>query len=187
MVDKKSFEQLLGEVRKLNGNGVSPEFYCQKPVVSENKKDWAQDFQHAQISRMFYDIGPEDKLQYRRDGVSDAMMKSLSAGRIDIRECIDLHAMTTTEAEIYIANTIENQRYSHQVCIQIVHGKGYHQNCADSASTRAPLKNFTARYLAQHPRVLAYVSCPANRGATGAVYVLISKATKADRLTKNGD
>lgn len=177
MSDNDNFQSLLGgeSVKKVKEDDTSPDFYQPKPQVSHEKRQLAENFEHSAISQANYEIGVEDEIEYRADGVQKQLFKQLATGELSVFENIDLHGMTTMEAEIYMATTIENQRYHHMSIIRIVHGKGY--NVGDSPYDKpAPkLKNFTARYLAEHPRVLAFVSCPQNRGGTGAVYVLLSR------------
>lgn len=177
MSEKDSLHFLLGgtEIKKVKSDDKSPHFYRAKPSISQEKRHMAENFEHSAISQANYDIGVEDEIEYRADGVQKQLFKQLAKGEISIYESIDLHGMSTIEAEIYMATTIDNQRYHHMTAIRIVHGKGY--NAGDTAYNKpAPkLKNFTARYLTEHPRVLAFVSCPPNRGGTGAVYVLLSR------------
>ncbi len=120
------------------------------------------------ISRDFYKkkvITPEKKQYAER----------FEHSAVSVYADIDLHGMTTMEAEVYISNTIDSQRFHHMTCIRVVHGKGYNVGSHPYDKPAPKLKNFTARYLAEHPRVLAYVSCPQNRGGAGAVYVLLSR------------
>ncbi len=178
MSEKDKFSALLGDVSGVKPTkkaDISPDFYKPKPRVEAERRQLAERFEHSPISQHGYDIGIEDSIEFRRNGVQNALFKKLAKGEMTVYESIDLHGMTTLEAEVYIANTIDSQRYHHMTCIRIVHGKGY--NVGDSPYDKpAPkLKNFTARYLSEHHRVLAFVSCPPNRGGTGAVYVLVSK------------
>lgn len=174
MGEQDDFKQLIGGVKKIDKDDTSPDFY-RKKTVSPDKKQYAERFEHSQVSQSGYDIGVEDVLEYRRDGVQNAVMKKLAKGEMTVYDSIDLHGMTTLEAEVYMYNTIDSLRFPHMVCLRIVHGKGYHAGDTPDSKPMPKLKNFTARYLAEHPRVLAYVSCPANRGGTGAVYVLLSQ------------
>ncbi len=177
MSEQDDFLALIGSeghIKKVKNNDISEHFYTQKELTPE-KKQYAERFEHSAISQSGYDIGVEDEIEFSRSGVQNHLMKKLAKGELSVYEDIDLHGMTTMEAEVYMSNTIDSQRFHHMTCIRIVHGKGY--NVGDSPYDKpAPkLKNFTARYLAEHPRVLAYTSCPQNRGGTGAVYVLLSR------------
>ncbi|MBS9778483.1 MAG: Smr/MutS family protein [Gammaproteobacteria bacterium] len=177
MSKKENFSALLGnaEMKSTKKVNTSPDFYKPKPKVTVDIRQFAENFEHSAVSQSGFDIGIEDSIEFRRNGVQNSLFKKLEKGEITVYESIDLHGMTTLEAEVYMANTIDSLRYHHMTCIRIVHGKGY--NVGDSPYDKpAPkLKNFTARYLCEHQRVLAYTSCPPNRGGTGAVYVLISR------------
>lgn len=179
MNDNDDFLSLLNDdgkgVKKVKTDETSPDFYRAKPLVSKEKRQLAENFEHSAISQSNYDIGVEDEMEYRADGVQKQLFKQLAKGELSLYENIDLHGMSTMEAEIYMATTIENQRYPHMSVIRIVHGKGYNAGDTPHDKPAPKLKNFTARYLSEHPRVLAFVSCPQHRGGTGAVYVLLSK------------
>lgn len=177
MTTEDDFFTLIGEnsqIKKIKDTDVSRDFY-KKKVITPEKKQYAERFEHSAISQSGYDIGVEDEMEFRRGGVQNALMKKLAKGELSVYEHIDLHGMTTMEAEVYMSNTIDSQRFHHMTCIRIVHGKGYNVGDTPYDKPAPKLKNFTARYLVEHPRVLAYVSCPPNRGGTGAVYVLINR------------
>ena len=176
MSEKDDFSTLLGKnkgIKKTKQQDASPDFYRPKPLINKKTISSIGSFEHSEISQLDYDIGIEDTIEFRRQGVQNSLLKKLAKGEPTVYESIDLHGMTTPEAEIYIASTIDSLRYHHMICIRIVHGKGY--NAGEGLYNKPKLKNFIARYLAEHQRVLAYTSCPANRGGTGAVYVLISR------------
>ena len=50
--------------------------------------------------------------------------------------------------------------------MHIIHGKGGHSDNGFSI-----LKSQVVNYLDQHPKVLAYCSCPEEMGGTGALYI----------------
>lgn len=175
MSEKDTFKALIGQVKKVRANETSPDFHRPKPTVNSEKKQLAESFEHSAISQSGYDIGIEDEIYYQANGVQNSLFKQLAKGELTVYESIDLHGMTTLEAEVYMATTIENMHYHHMTCIRIVHGKGYHAGETAYDKPAPKLKNFTARYLTEHPRVLAVASCPRNRGGTGAVYVLLSR------------
>lgn len=175
MSKKSDFSSLIGDVNPIKPYEISKDFYPSKTANPIDKRQYAEDFEHAAISQSDYDIGVEDYLHFNKHGIADHLMKKLAKGQIPPDESIDLHGMTTLEAEIYMATTIENQQYATMSCLRIVHGKGYNSSDSPYDKPLPKLKNFTARYLSQHPRVLAFVSCPAARGGTGAVYVLLKK------------
>lgn len=175
MSEKDDFSALIGQIKKVETNQTSPDFYRAKPIISAEKKQLAESFEHSAISQSDYQIGVEDELAYQAEGVQKSLFKQLAKGELTVYESIDLHGMTTMEAEVYMATTIESMQYHHMSCIRIVHGKGYHAGDTPFDKPAPKLKNFTARYLAEHSRVLAFASCPPNRGGTGAVYVLLSR------------
>ncbi|MPV86127.1 Smr/MutS family protein [Ostreibacterium oceani] len=200
------FEKLVGKVKRIKTD-KNPEFTApKKPTPAKptklprqsgqhSEQQSTEDFDFAPVSMASCDIGVEDFIEYRREGIQHALMKKLSQGQLPVVETIDLHGMTTEAAERYLHETIIMLTFPYQTCIKVIHGKGYHSDrhsdyhsghAAAQAVTDNPwdgpapiLKNFTARYLSAHPRVLAFVSCPRNKGGTGAVYVLIARANRS--------
>ena len=92
----------------------------------------------------------------------------LKKGLISFEATLDLHHHTLIQAHQILANFLQNNHLPY--CFKIVHGKGLH-----SKHNRALLKSFVADYLKNHPKVLAYHSCQARHGGTGAVLVLLKQ------------
>ena len=90
----------------------------------------------------------------------------MQRGEIDYAPSIDLHGYTLTQTCQALSDFIyhhQNARFVH-----IIHGKGY-----NSENNLSVLKTQVASFLKQHPQVLAFHSCPAKDGGTGAVFVLL--------------
>ncbi len=89
----------------------------------------------------------------------------LKKGDITPELSIDLHEKTSAQAKVLLQELLVN---SNNYCLCIIHGKGSH-----SKDGYALLKSLTAQLLRTNERVLAYHSCPAKYGGTGAVLVLL--------------
>lgn len=111
-----------------------------------------------------FSISPEEVIQYFANGVPLDMRKKLIKGLIPIESKLDLHQMRREEAHIALDNFIHIQYEKGIRCCLIQHGKG-----------QAIIKNLVARWLPQYDEVLAYHSCLAKHGGTGAVYVYIRR------------
>lgn len=105
-------------------------------------------------------------IEHSRSGVSAKLFKKMKQGRLDKLPELDLHGENTTKACRLMADFI--YQYQHTQFIKIIHGKGY-----NSEQGLSVLKTQVVSFLRQHPEVLAFHSCPAKNGGTGAVFVLL--------------
>lgn len=109
-----------------------------------------------------------DSLRFHRPFVGRRTMRKLARGNFSVQAEIDLHGMTTAEAQPRLADFIENCAREGKLCVRVVHGKGL------GSGNRGPvLKQKVNRWLRQWDAVLAFVSTRQVDGGTGAVYVLL--------------
>ena len=114
-------------------------------------------------------VSASDRIEYRKPGLQDKVFRKLRLGQLEIRAELDLHGMTTAKARLALGRFMaQTRRYQSQTCVRIIHGKGY-----GSKDGRPVIKQYLQMWLQEHPNVLAYASCQASDGGTGAVYVLI--------------
>ncbi len=112
------------------------------------------------------DLSGADIVYHSQSGVSPKTIKKMKRGDIDYAPTLDLHGQSVVEACESLSNFIYH--HQEQKFIQIIHGKGYHSDQGKSI-----LKSQVVSYLKQHPQVMAFNSCPAKDGGTGAVFVLM--------------
>ena len=116
------------------------------------------------------DVESGDELGYRRDGVSESVLRRLRRGEYAIRDEIDLHGMTQDEARSALGAFLAEAILHGQRCVRIIHGKGR------GSGHRGPvLKSAVNRWLRRHAAVAAFCSARRNDGGTGALYVLLSR------------
>ena len=111
---------------------------------------------------------PGEVLTFRRDSISLAVMRDLKRGGLQRREALDLHGMTSAEAQAVLREFISYARSNGFRCVRVVHGKGL-----GSGNRGAVLKTKVNHWLRQWPEVLAFCSARPAEGGTGAVYVLL--------------
>lgn len=118
-------------------------------------------------------LGPNDFLEYRRDGVQHGVYKNLRLGKYDIEARLDLHRLTVEEARREVFQFIRDcHKYGLRTVI-ILHGKG--ERNPDKV---ALIKSHLAKWLPELDQVLAFHTAQKRHGGTGAVYVLIRKSEK---------
>ena len=114
------------------------------------------------------DLETGEELIFSRSGVSGKVFRRLRRGFYSVEDTLDLHHMDTQTARTCLADFIERSRFRGHGCIRIIHGKGLRSQGV------AKLKILTNRLLRRHKAVIAFVSCRAVDGGTGAVYVLLT-------------
>ena len=114
-------------------------------------------------------VGPEDVLFWKRDGVQNRVLQRLKKGAYPISGTLDLHGRTVARAQEDILRCIAAAAAEGHRCLLIVHGK------SASAAAPARLKNCVNAWLRQHPQVNAFHSARPQHGGAGALYVLIGK------------
>ena len=109
-----------------------------------------------------------DPLSYARPGVSKKLLRQLGRGQYSVRDEIDLHRMTSAQAQRELASFLAEARRDGRLCVRVIHGKGLNSKNAEPV-----LKAMVDRTLRQRGDVLAYRSARAADGGTGAVIVLL--------------
>ena len=107
-------------------------------------------------------------VSYAKNGLSPKIIKQMKRGDINHAPTLDLHGQTVVEACESMSQFMYH--YQHETFIHIIHGKGYH-----SESEMSVLKTQVVSFLRQHPQVMAFNSCPARDGGTGAVFALLKQ------------
>jgi DNA-nicking Smr family endonuclease len=116
------------------------------------------------------DVESGDELGFRREGISDAVLRRLRRGEYSIRDEIDLHGLTQDEARAALGAFLAEAVAQGQRCVRIIHGKGL------GSGHRGPvLKSAVNRWLRRHGHVVAFCSARRNEGGTGALYVLLAR------------
>jgi DNA-nicking Smr family endonuclease len=110
-----------------------------------------------------------EALQFRRDGVQDAVLRRLRRGAYRIDAEIDLHGLTAAEAKTALSEFLVESLSRDRRCVRIVHGKGLR------SGNRGPvLKHTVNNFLRRIAAVVAFASAREVDGGTGAVLVLLA-------------
>ena len=156
--DKSLFRSAVNQQMPIDKDGDNEEIY-------DNKNHWNKPFEdYGYLAKP--NLSASDSVSHSQSGVSPKTLKKMKQGRIGYAPSVDLHGQKVEEACQSLSKFIHY--HSDERFIQIIHGKGY--NSDQNLST---LKSQVVHYLKQHPQVLAFCSCPQNRGGTGAVFVYL--------------
>ena len=101
-----------------------------------------------------------------------SLLKKLRAGRYAVQSEIDLHGLTVAEAKSELGAFLSEAQQRRHLCVRVIHGKGLRN--ADGPPRLKPAVN---QWLQRNRQVLAFCSARVQDGGTGAVYVLLKRAT----------
>lgn len=125
---------------------------------------------------------PLEFLEWKQNGVQNAVFDKLRRGEYRIEASLDLHRKTVREARVELFAFIRRANALQQRCVLISPGKG------EFSETPGRLKSYVAWWLEQHELVIAFCSAQRQQGGVGAVYALIKKspASKEDNRERHG-
>jgi DNA-nicking Smr family endonuclease len=162
------FREAVGDVKRLHDDHVADKPAPPPPTPRQFELDEKRVMHDA----MFTTPTPEDTgehLSWARSGVQKRVMRKLRNGYYAVQAELDLHGMTVNDARTALAEFIQYVTdHKGSCCVRVIHGKG-----RKTATDGPVLKPFTASYLRNHSRVIAYTSAPRTSGGTGALYVLV--------------
>ncbi|MBU6378038.1 MAG: Smr/MutS family protein [Gammaproteobacteria bacterium] len=121
-----------------------------------------------QLSPLDLDVEFGEELNFRRNGIQDAVMRRLRRGHYRVEAELDLHGLIVPEAKSelrdFLARSIANQHR----CVRIIHGKGL------GSGPRGPvIKQAVNVILRRTDAVMAFCTARPVDGGTGAIYVLL--------------
>lgn len=167
--DGELFLEAMADVRPLRpGDRIEP---VPKRPEATPRQQWLDD--REVLRELLSDDGIEDhetgeELLFLRPGYQPRLLRRLRRGHYSVADSIDLHHMDVTTARGVLLDFIERSLGRRRSCVRVVHGKGLRSRDLPK------LKMMTSRILRKHPRVIAFASCRAVDGGTGATLVLLS-------------
>lgn len=173
--DANLFRTSVGKVRTIETNTVvlKPD-KKPRPVPAFKPLEQVDPLQND-VDDDLETLYQEDKVGFIAPGLQKNVLKKLRKGYYGLDADIDLHGLTSREAQQQLLRFLHYCVEDGCRCVQIVHGKGYH-----SPDNQPVLKNDINLWLRQHRDVLAFCSTPPRAGGTGALYVLLRLSEKFD-------
>ncbi len=165
--DRDLFRQSLAGIRLLMTDKVLLKQTEPPKPVPKPKPRTDEDFLPL-IDAALEPVGAEEALSYGKPGVAKNVLSKLRQGYFGLDAELDLHGLTSTQAQRQLWHFVATSRQKNYRCLRIVHGKGYR-----SAGNQPVLKNHVNSWLRQHWDVLAFCSACPKDGGTGAVWVLL--------------
>ncbi len=167
--DSQLFRQFVGEVKTLQSN--KEDIFDRKPRPKPIKKTFRSTLQPQLKPQSFDSVQSDEGLFFAKDGVQHKTIKRLKRGGIFIDDAIDLHGLTSQQAQRTLYDFLAMQITQKNRCLLVIHGKGTGSN------NRLPvLKNLAFNLLKNEASVIALASAQQRDGGTGALYVLLKRA-----------
>jgi DNA-nicking Smr family endonuclease len=124
--------------------------------------------QSLYLSPADLEVETGDELNFRRNGVQDAVMRRLRRGHYRVESELDLHGLILAEAKQALRDFLARALAAQCRCVRIIHGKGR------GSGARGPvLKQAVNVILRRTESVVAFCSARQVDGGTGAIYVLL--------------
>jgi len=171
--DSALFRSTVGNVRRVDTNTVNlrPD-KKPRPVPAFKPLEQVDPLQN-EVGESLETLFQEDKVGFLAPGLQKSVLKKLRKGYYGLDADIDLHGLTSRQAQQQLLRFLHYCVEDGCRCVQIVHGKGY-----NSPDNQPVLKNDINLWLRQHKDVLAFCSTPPRAGGTGALYVLLKLSDK---------
>jgi len=170
---KTLFAGAVEGVRKLTQDRVVPFRKRVRPIPRQSLREAeaiAADM--LTFSSTDIDVGTGEELLFFRSGISKEVVRRIKRGQIAVEGELDLHGLTVDQARLAFAGFLQAARNQGKRCVRIIHGKGL------GSEARLPiLKGCVNTWLRQKDEVLAFCSARPEDGGTGAVYVLLKRAS----------
>ncbi len=167
--DDNLFRKAMANVRPLSKQGqrVTPPVRKLKPYP---KRRPVEEEDPIVAGGTPHRVGSEERLEFRRNGISERVFRRLRSGRLEVEAELDLHGLTASAARNALKRFIDHCRRRHFVCVRVIHGRGL------SSGSRGPvLKAEVNHQLRRWEGVLAFSSALPRDGGSGAVYVLLKR------------
>lgn len=171
--DSALFRQTIGRVKTIESDKLilnSKE--KPKPYPKQQAAEINNPFENA-VDSGTEKLFQEDSLSFLAPGLQKNVLKKLRKGFFGFDATLDLHGLTSQEAQHQLSKFIYYSVEDGFRCVHIIHGKGYR-----SENQQPILKNDINIWLRQHSAVQAFCSTPQKDGGTGAVFVLLKLSEK---------
>ncbi|WP_318462013.1 DNA endonuclease SmrA [Photobacterium leiognathi] len=176
------FKEMMADVAPIKQDTVT---ISQKYAVSESqlaRRIAAQSLAESDSEYLSLDnatmVKPDDMIEFKRDGVQEAVFRKMRQGKYDIQGRLDLHKKSLQQARDEILTFLKQSQRLDIRTVIIVHGKGERSN------PPALMKSYVTTWLEQISDVLCFHSAQRQHGGTGALYVMLKKSPEKKLETR---
>lgn len=166
--DALLFKSAVGTVKTIDKNTVILKPDKKPRPIPLPKALEAVDPLQKDVNGHLETLYQEDRVAFISPGLQKNVIKKLRKGYYEVAANIDLHGLSSRDAQQQLLRFLHRCVEEGCRCVQIIHGKGY-----NSPDNQPILKNDINLWLRQHKDVLAFCSTPPKSGGTGALFVLL--------------
>ncbi len=171
--DALLFRNTIGKVRSVDTNTVNLQPDKKPKPVPLSKPLEHVDPLQKDVTDSLETLYQEDTIAFLAPGLQKNVIKKLRKGSYGLDAEIDLHGLSSRDAQHQLLRFLHHCIEDGCRCVQIIHGKGY-----NSPNNQPVLKNNINLWLRQHEEVLAFCSAPPKDGGAGALFVLLRLSEK---------
>ena len=145
-------------------------------IAQQHRRDAALGLNKDPVDPNFLTLGdvparePLEVLEWKKDGVQNAVFAKLRRGGYEFKASLDLHRKTVKEARTLLFNFLHKASAMDNRALLVSPGKG------ELSKTPGRLKSYVAFWLEEHPEVIAFCSAQRHHGGVGSVYLLMRKS-----------
>ncbi|MCD9464024.1 DNA endonuclease SmrA [Photobacterium phosphoreum] len=177
------FKEMMADVAPIKQDTILIQHKYQVSEAQLARRLAAQTLANNNIDYLSLDtakmVKPDDMIEFKRDGVQQAVFKKMRQGKYDIHARLDLHKKTLSQARDEVLAFLKQSQRLDIRTVMIVHGKG------ERGNPQALMKSFITTWLEQISDVLCFHSAQRQHGGTGALYVMIKKSAEKKQQTRD--
>jgi len=168
--DLQLFKEAMHDVKPISHNKVTHSTKSIKKRKTETRESLKKTDQH----RFSTENAPDCDviLRFDRPGIQKTTLKNLRQGKFPVEASLDLHGFTAEQSRNAFIEFMDYCNNSQSKVVCIVHGKGF-----GSSEKKPVIKPLINKWLKESENVLAFCSAQPKDGGTGAVYVLLKRAS----------
>jgi len=181
MADEETFMTAMQGVKQMEGSSgrqVTPETKKSPAIFIDPEETAKQDLQRFLSGDVEFELDYTEEFMYGYvRGLDIKTFQQLKSGSLDIASHLDLHGMTSDQAEESLLFYIKESYQQNHRCILIVTGRGI-----NSPGGQGVLRRETENWLTRDPLkrvVLAFCTAQPKDGGAGAIYILLRNPKKA--------
>jgi DNA-nicking Smr family endonuclease len=180
--DELAFHRLMSGVVPLEDRGRrvaaskedAPRVRPVAPAVDPSDAEVRDKLRELAFGASAFEVSDDGHhVEGRRTDVPPDLLRKLRRGLFPVDARMDLHGLTTAEAQPRLATFLREKRARGERCVLVIHGKGEH-----APGGHGILRGEISAWLSQGPAkesVVAFATATAPDGGAGAVYVLLRR------------
>lgn len=177
--DEEVFMSAMQGVKQIEGKGrqITPKKESKTPQVTTSEDEAKNELQRFLNGDVEFELEYTEEYMYGYvRGLDIKTFQQLKAGSLSVAAHLDLHGMTTEQAQESLLFFIRESYLQGHRCVLVVTGRGI-----NSPGGQSILRRETETWLTKEPLkrvILAFCTAQPKDGGAGALYILLRKQKK---------